>query len=164
MIHRMKTGAALVAHPAVAEAAVVGYPHDIKGQGIFCYVTLQADIEPSEDLRKELVTWVRKEIGPIAKPREVIVVPGLPKTRSGKITRRLLTQLYERGTAIGEAEARAVLGVPPGASEDDIRRAWKRAMTRAHPDQGGTEGLAARVNAARDRLLRNGGGRNGRRA
>lgn len=69
-----------------------------------------------------------------------------------------------RSEPIGEAEARAVLGVPPGASEEDIRRAWKRAMTRAHPDQGGTEGLATRVNAARDRLLRNGGGRNGRRA
>ena len=69
--HRMGTAeveSALVAHPAVAEAAVVGYPHDIKGQGIYCYVTLKADVEPSEDLRKELVGWVRKEIGPIATP------------------------------------------------------------------------------------------------
>jgi hypothetical protein len=69
-----------------------------------------------------------------------------------------------RSEPIGEADARAVLGVGPGATEDEIRRAWKRAMTRAHPDQGGTEGLAARVNAARDRLLRKGGARNGPRA
>ena len=69
-----------------------------------------------------------------------------------------------RSEPIGEADARAVLGVGPGATEDEIRKAWKRAMTRAHPDQGGTEGLAARVNAARDRLLRKGGARNGPRA
>ena len=94
--HRMGTAeveSALVAHPAVAEAAVVGYPHDIKGQGIFCYVTLQADIEPSEDLRKELVTWVRKEIGPIASPDVIQWAPGLPKTRSGKIMRRILRKI-----------------------------------------------------------------------
>ncbi|MEK0085484.1 acetate--CoA ligase [Benzoatithermus flavus] len=94
--HRLGTAeveSALVAHPAVAEAAVVGYPHDIKGQGIFCYVTLQADIEPSEDLRKELVAWVRKEIGPIASPDVIQWAPGLPKTRSGKIMRRILRKI-----------------------------------------------------------------------
>ena len=94
--HRMGTAeveSALVAHPAVAEAAVVGYPHEIKGQGIFCYVTLQADIEPSEALRKELVTWVRKEIGPIASPDVIQWAPGLPKTRSGKIMRRILRKI-----------------------------------------------------------------------
>ena len=84
---------ALVSHPAVAEAAVVGYPHEIKGQGIFCYVTLKADIEPSEDLRKELVGWVRKEIGPIASPDVIQWAPGLPKTRSGKIMRRILRKV-----------------------------------------------------------------------
>ena len=94
--HRMGTAeveSALVAHPAVAEAAVVGYPHDIKGQGIFCYVTLQADVEPSEALRKDLVTWVRKEIGPIASPDVIQWAPGLPKTRSGKIMRRILRKI-----------------------------------------------------------------------
>ena len=94
--HRMGTAeveSALVAHPAVAEAAVVGYPHDIKGQGIYCYVTLNADIEPSELLRKDLVGWVRKEIGPIASPDVVQWAPGLPKTRSGKIMRRILRKI-----------------------------------------------------------------------
>src|SRR5687767_2155429 len=96
--HRMGTAeveSALVSHPAVAEAAVVGYPHEIKGQGIFCYVTLKADIEPSEDLRKELVGWVRKEIGPIASPDVIQWAPGLPKTRSGKIMRRILRKIAE---------------------------------------------------------------------
>ncbi|MFO1073100.1 MAG: acetate--CoA ligase [Geminicoccaceae bacterium] len=94
--HRMGTAeveSALVAHPAVAEAAVVGYPHEIKGQGIFCYVTLQADIEPNEALRKELVAWVRREIGPIASPDVIQWAPGLPKTRSGKIMRRILRKI-----------------------------------------------------------------------
>jgi acetyl-CoA synthetase len=94
--HRMGTAeveSALVAHPAVAEAAVVGFPHDIKGQGIFCYVTLNADIEPSEELRRELVGWVRKEIGPIASPDAIQWAPGLPKTRSGKIMRRILRKI-----------------------------------------------------------------------
>jgi acetyl-CoA synthetase len=94
--HRMGTAeveSALVAHPAVAEAAVVGYPHDIKGQGIYCYVTLKAGLEPSEPLRKELVQWVRKEIGPIATPDLIQWAPGLPKTRSGKIMRRILRKI-----------------------------------------------------------------------
>ena len=86
---------ALVAHAKVSEAAVVGYPHDIKGQGIYAYVTLMAGEKPSEDLRKELVQWVRKEIGPIASPDLIQFAPGLPKTRSGKIMRRILRKIAE---------------------------------------------------------------------
>jgi acetyl-CoA synthetase len=96
--HRMGTAeveSALVAHPKVSEAAVVGYPHDIKGQGIYAYVTLMAGEEPSEALRKELVAWVRKEIGPIASPDLIQFAPGLPKTRSGKIMRRILRKIAE---------------------------------------------------------------------
>ncbi|MEO1550761.1 MAG: acetate--CoA ligase, partial [Pseudomonadota bacterium] len=91
--HRMGTAeveSALVAHPKVAESAVVGYPHEIKGQGIYAYVTLMSGEEPTEDLRKELEKWVRAEIGPIAKPDLIQWAPGLPKTRSGKIMRRIL--------------------------------------------------------------------------
>ncbi len=94
--HRMGTAeveSALVLHEAVAEAAVVGYPHEIKGQGIYAYVTLMAGIEPSEELRKELVQTVRKEIGPIASPDVIQWAPGLPKTRSGKIMRRILRKI-----------------------------------------------------------------------
>ena len=96
--HRMGTAeveSALVAHPKVSEAAVVGYPHDIKGQGIYCYVTLMASEEPSDELRKELRDWVRKEIGPIASPDLIQWAPGLPKTRSGKIMRRILRKIAE---------------------------------------------------------------------
>jgi acetyl-CoA synthetase len=94
--HRMGTAeveSALVAHPKVAEAAVVGYPHDLKGQGIYAYVTLNADEQPTDALRKELVAWVRKEIGPIATPDVIQWAPGLPKTRSGKIMRRILRKI-----------------------------------------------------------------------
>jgi acetyl-CoA synthetase len=94
--HRMGTAeveSALVAHHQVAEAAVVGYPHDIKGQGIYAYVTLNLGAEPSDELRKELVQWVRKEIGPIAAPDLIQWAPGLPKTRSGKIMRRILRKI-----------------------------------------------------------------------
>ncbi len=94
--HRMGTAeveSALVAHAKVAEAAVVGYPHDIKGQGIYAYVTLNAGETTSEELRKELVAWVRKQIGPIATPDLVQWAPGLPKTRSGKIMRRILRKI-----------------------------------------------------------------------
>ncbi|WP_040244936.1 acetate--CoA ligase [Chromohalobacter japonicus] len=94
--HRMGTAeieSSLVAHSAVAEAAVVGYPHDIKGQGIYIYVTLGDDVEPSEELRKELTQWVRKDIGPIATPDVIQWAPGLPKTRSGKIMRRILRKI-----------------------------------------------------------------------
>lgn len=94
--HRMGTAeveSALVLHEAVAEAAVVGYPHDIKGQGIYAYVTLMADIEPSEELRKDLIKLVREEIGPIASPDIIQWAPALPKTRSGKIMRRILRKI-----------------------------------------------------------------------
>ena len=94
--HRMGTAeieSALVAHPKVAEAAVVGFPHDIKGQGVYCYVTLQAGEDPSDDLSKELRGWVRNEIGPIATPDVIQFAPGLPKTRSGKIMRRILRKV-----------------------------------------------------------------------
>ena len=96
--HRMGTAeveSSLVAHGAVSEAAVVGYPHDIKGQGIYAYVTLMAGTEPSDALRKELVAWVRKDIGPIASPDQIQFAPGLPKTRSGKIMRRILRKIAE---------------------------------------------------------------------
>ncbi len=86
---------ALVANHHVAEAAVVGYPHDIKGEGIYAYVTLKTGIEPTDTLRKELVQWVRKEIGPIASPDLIQFAPGLPKTRSGKIMRRILRKIAE---------------------------------------------------------------------
>jgi acetyl-CoA synthetase len=96
--HRLGTAeveSALVAHPKVSEAAVVGYPHDIKGQGIYAYVTLMAGEQPTEALRKELVAWVRKEIGPIASPDLIQFSPSLPKTRSGKIMRRILRKIAE---------------------------------------------------------------------
>ena len=96
--HRMGTAeveSALVAHDTVSEAAVVGYPHDIKGQGIYAYVTLIEGEEPSDELRKNLVAWVRTEIGPIASPDKIQFAPGLPKTRSGKIMRRILRKIAE---------------------------------------------------------------------
>jgi acetyl-CoA synthetase len=96
--HRLGTAeveSALVAHPKVSEAAVVGYPHDIKGQGIYAYVTLMAGEQPSEQLRGDLIAWVRKEIGPIASPDLIQFSPGLPKTRSGKIMRRILRKIAE---------------------------------------------------------------------
>jgi acetyl-CoA synthetase len=94
--HRMGTAeveSALVAHEAVSEAAVVGYPHDIKGQGIYAYVTLKVSETPSDELRRELVAWVRQEISPIAAPDLLQWAPGLPKTRSGKIMRRILRKI-----------------------------------------------------------------------
>jgi acetyl-CoA synthetase len=96
--HRLGTAeieSALVAHAKVSEAAVVGFPHDIKGQGIYAYVTLMQGEMPSEDLRKELIGWVRKEISPIATPDVIQWAPGLPKTRSGKIMRRILRKIAE---------------------------------------------------------------------
>ena len=96
--HRLGTAeveSALVAHAQVAEAAVVGYPHDIKGQGIYCYVTLNAGLAGDDELKAELVKWVRKEIGPIATPDLIQFAPGLPKTRSGKIMRRILRKIAE---------------------------------------------------------------------
>ena len=100
--HRMGTAeieSALVSHPKVAEAAVVGMPHEIKGQGIYAYVTLNADEEPTEALRRELVAWVRREIGPIASPDAIQWAPGLPKTRSGKIMRRILRKIAANETS-----------------------------------------------------------------
>ncbi len=100
--HRMGTAeveSALVAHSKVAESAVVGYPHDIKGQGIYAYVTLVAGVSPSEELRKELAQWVGKEIGAIARPDVIQWAPGLPKTRSGKIMRRILRKIAEGDTS-----------------------------------------------------------------
>jgi acetyl-CoA synthetase len=94
--HRMGTAeveSALVSHPKVAEAAVVGYPHDIKGQGIYAYVTVNIDVKTSDELLNELKKWVRKEIGPIATPDLIQFAPGLPKTRSGKIMRRILRKI-----------------------------------------------------------------------
>ena len=109
--HRMGTAeveSALVAHEKVSEAAVVGFPHDIKGQGIYAYVTLMAGERPSEDLRKELVAWVRKEIGPIASPDVIQFAPGLPKTRSGKIMRRILRKIAEDDfSALGDTSTLA---------------------------------------------------------
>ena len=113
--HRMGTAeieSALVAHPKVAEAAVVGMPHDLKGQGIYCYVTLKTGEEPTEALRKELVAWVRKEIGPIASPDAIQWAPGLPKTRSGKIMRRILRKIAANETgALGDTSTLADPGV-----------------------------------------------------
>ena len=109
--HRLGTAeveSALVSHPQVSEAAVVGYPHDIKGQGIYCYVTLMASEQPSDDLRKELVTHVRKEIGPLASPDKIQFSPGLPKTRSGKIMRRILRKIAEDDfSALGDTSTLA---------------------------------------------------------
>ena len=109
--HRMGTAeveSALVAHPKVAEAAVVGFPHDIKGQGIYAYVTLKTGEEPTEALRKELVAWVRKEIGAIAAPDAIQWAPGLPKTRSGKIMRRILRKIAANETdALGDTSTLA---------------------------------------------------------
>ena len=113
--HRMGTAeveSALVAHPKVAEAAVVGYPHDLKGQGIYAYVTLNLGEEPTEALRRELVSWVRKEIGPIASPDVIQWAPGLPKTRSGKIMRRILRKIAANETdSLGDTSTLADPGV-----------------------------------------------------
>ncbi len=113
--HRMGTAeveSALVSHVAVAEAAVVGFPHDIKGQGIYAYVTLVTGVEPSDALRKELVAWVRKEIGPIATPDAIQWAPGLPKTRSGKIMRRILCKIAANETdGLGDTSTLADPGV-----------------------------------------------------
>ena len=99
---------ALVAHPRVAEAAVVGFPHDIKGQGIYAYVTLKISETPSEELRRELVAWVRQEISPIAAPDLLQWAPGLPKTRSGKIMRRILRKIAaNEHDALGDVTALA---------------------------------------------------------
>ncbi|MEJ2034989.1 MAG: acetate--CoA ligase, partial [Maritimibacter sp.] len=113
--HRMGTAeveSALVAHSKVAEAAVVGFPHALKGQGIYCYVTLMEGEPYTDELREELVNWVRKEIGPIAKPDFIQWAPGLPKTRSGKIMRRILRKIAENDYgALGDTSTLADPGV-----------------------------------------------------
>ena len=124
--HRMGTAeveSALVAHAAVAEAAVVGYPHEIKGQGIYCYVTLMNSAEPTEELRKELRNWVRTEIGPIASPDLIQWAPGLPKTRSGKIMRRILRKIAENDYgALGDTSTLA----DPSVLDDLIENRMNR--------------------------------------
>ena len=124
--HRMGTAeveSALVAHDMVSEAAVVGYPHDIKGQGIYAYVTLIAGVEPTEDIRKDLVKWVRTEIGPIASPDLIQFAPGLPKTRSGKIMRRILRKIAENDYgSLGDTSTLAEPEVVPQLIENRMNR------------------------------------------
>ena len=123
--HRMGTAeveSALVAHPKVAEAAVVGFPHDIKGQGIYAYVTLITGEEPTEALRKELVAWVRREIGPIASPDAIQWASGLPKTRSGKIMRRILRKIAANETdGLGDTSTLADPGVVTDLVENRVK-------------------------------------------
>jgi acetyl-CoA synthetase len=122
--HRLGTAeveSALVAHPKVAEAAVVGAPHDVKGQGIYAYVTLKSGEQPSDALRKELVTWVRKEIGAIATPDWLQWAPGLPKTRSGKIMRRILRKIAEnQPEALGDISTLADPSVVKNLVDDRL--------------------------------------------
>ena len=124
--HRMGTAeveSALVAHEKVAEAAVVGYPHDIKGQGIYAYVTLMGGEDYTDDLRTELSNWVRKEIGPIAKPDLIQWAPGLPKTRSGKIMRRILRKIAENDYgALGDTSTLADPGVVDNLIDNRMNR------------------------------------------
>ena len=124
--HRMGTAeveSALVAHAKVSEAAVVGYPHDIKGQGIYCYVTLMAGEAATPDLEKELKAWVRQEIGPVATPDLIQIAPGLPKTRSGKIMRRILRKIAEDDfAALGDTSTLA----DPGVVDDLIENRKNR--------------------------------------
>jgi acetyl-CoA synthetase len=124
--HRIGTAeveSALVAHPKVSEAAVVGYPHDLKGQGIYCYVTLMAGETPDDALKAELKQWVRKEIGPIATPDLIQFAPGLPKTRSGKIMRRILRKIAENDYgALGDTTTLADPAVVEGLIENRQNR------------------------------------------
>ncbi len=123
--HRMGTAeveSALVAHPKVAEAAVVGMPHDVKGQGIYAYVILNANEASSDGLRRELVQWVRREIGPIATPDVIHFAPGLPKTRSGKIMRRILRKIAENETgSLGDISTLADPGVVDSLVAERVR-------------------------------------------
>jgi len=124
--HRMGTAeieSALVAHKNVAEAAVVGYPHEVKGQGIYCYVTLNVGVEYTDELRIELRAWVRKQIGPIASPDFIQWAPGLPKTRSGKIMRRILRKIAENDFgALGDTSTLADPEVVDGLIENRMNR------------------------------------------
>ena len=145
--HRMGTAeveSALVSHPAVAEAAVVGMPHPIKGQGIYAYVTLNAGVEPSDDLKKELVKHVRTEIGPIATPDVIQWAPGLPKTRSGKIMRRILKKIA--ANEIGDLGDTSTLADPSVVDNLVEHRANQvsRASTGAARASGGDRSETAR--------------------
>ncbi|MEL7302069.1 MAG: AMP-binding protein, partial [Pseudomonadota bacterium] len=126
--HRMGTAeveSALVAHEKVSEAAVVGYPHDVKGQGIYCYVTLMTGEQPDDALKKDLRNWVRQEIGPIASPDLIQFAPGLPKTRSGKIMRRILRKIAEDDFSnLGDTSTLA----EPAVVEDLIENRQNRAV------------------------------------
>ncbi len=128
--HRLGTAeveSALVSHPKVAEAAVVGYPHDIKGQGIYAYVTLKTGEQPSEELRSTLVAWVRKEIGPIATPDLIQWAPGLPKTRSGKIMRRILRKIAaDEHQQLGDTSTLAEPAVVDDLVKNRLNRADQR--------------------------------------
>jgi hypothetical protein len=143
--HRMGTAeieSALVAHECVAEAAVVGYPHDIKGQGIYAYVTLMRGVEPTDQLRTDLSNWVRQEIGPIAKPDLIQWAPGLPKTRSGKIMRRILRKIAENDFgALGDISTLADPSVVEDLIQNRMNRdgpssSWRR-ESKATPDGAG---------------------------
>jgi acetyl-CoA synthetase len=127
--HRLGTAeveSALAAHPAVAEAAVVGFPHEIKGQGIYAYVTLKTDRQPSDALRKELVSWVRREIGAIAAPDFIQWAPGLPKTRSGKIMRRILRKIAADDIAdLGDTTTLAEPAVVDDLLKGRLAAAWE---------------------------------------
>jgi acetyl-CoA synthetase len=127
--HRLGTAeieSALVADPKVAEAAVVGYPHEIKGQGIYCFVTLKSDVQPSAALEPELRDWVRREIGPFASPDVIQFAPGLPKTRSGKIMRRILRKVAEGDIAnLGDTSTLA----DPSVVDDLVRNRAKKPAT-----------------------------------
>jgi acetyl-CoA synthetase len=124
--HRMGTAeveSALVLHPKVAEAAVVGFPHDVKGQGIYAYVTLNAGEAASDELRTALRSWVRTEIGPIATPDAIQFAPGLPKTRSGKIMRRILRKIAEGDVqSLGDTSTLADPGVLEQLTSSRARR------------------------------------------
>ncbi len=124
--HRIGTAeleSVFVGHSGVAEAAVVGYPHDIKGQGIYCFITLKKDIKPTDDLKKELVAWVRKNLGPIATPDILQWAPGLPKTRSGKIMRRILRKIAEnQPDQLGDISTLADPGVVQDLVENRVNR------------------------------------------
>ena len=148
--HRLGTAeveSALVGHPKVAEAAVVGFPHDLKGQGIYAYVTLKAGETPSDALRKELVAWVRKEIGAIATPDVIQWAPSLPKTRSGKIMRRILRKIAANDfKELGDTSTLA----DPAVVDDLIKnRATTRLNTRARRGRRRPDPLSCRLEVGR---------------
>jgi acetyl-CoA synthetase len=146
--HRIGTAeieSALVGHHDVAEAAVVGYPHDIKGQGIYCFVTLKVGVEPTEALQADLKGWVRREIGPFAAPDVIQFAPGLPKTRSGKIMRRILRKIAE--DELGNLGDTSTLADP--AVVDDLVR--NRAARRNH-DQVTVSGQTLSIQKIEDTL------------